>query len=318
MLEIQKPRIDMVEMSDDGRYGKFVVEPLERGFGTTLGNGLRRVLLNSLPGVSVDSVKIDGILHEFSTLPGIKEDVTEIILNLKNLTARLNCDENKIVTVSAQGPCDLIADMIQCDSEVEILNPDLHIATLGEDAKLDMEITLAKGRGYVPAEKKKQEATENIVGLLPVDSIFTPVLKVNYSVENTRVGQITDYDKLTLEIWTNGVVDAKEAISLAAKVFTEHLNLFVGLCEEGLNLEIMVENESKDREKIMEMTIEELDLSVRSFNCLKRAGIDSVEDLTKKTQNELAKVRNLGRKSLEEVLHKLESLGLSFVDDIEE
>lgn len=318
MLEIQKPTIEVDEFSSDGRYGKFVVEPLERGFGTTLGNSLRRVLLNSLPGVAPQSVKIDGVLHEFSTIPGVKEDVAEIILNLKSLTAKLNCEENKIVSIHAVGPCDVIADMIECDSEVEILNPDLHVATLDKDAHLDMEITLSTGRGYIPCEKNRQDAKQEIVGLLPMDSIYSPVLKVNYTIENTRVGQITDYDKLTLEVWTDGVIDAQEAVSLAAKVLTEHLNLFINLSEDGINMEIMVEQDDKDKEKALEMTIEELDLSVRSFNCLKRAGINTVGDLVKMTESEMIKVRNLGRKSLEEVLYKLDSLGLSLVSEDDE
>ena len=253
MIEFEKPRIDIEELSADGKYGRFVVEPLERGFGNTLGNSLRRVLLSSL----------DGVLHEFSTIPGVKEDVTEIVLNMKGLTAKLHCDGPKTVEISAEGPCIVTADSIKCDSEVEILNPDMHIATLGDDSKLVMEITLDKGRGYVPAERNKQISGNNVIGVLPVDSIYTPVLKVNYTVENTRVGQITDYDKLTLDIWTNGVINAQEAVSLAAKVLTEHLNLFVDLSDKGHSTEIMVEKDDKGKEKVLEMTIEELDLSVR-------------------------------------------------------
>ena len=278
MIEIEKPRIDTEVLSADGTYGKFVVEPLERGFGTTLGNSLRRVLLSSLPGVAVTSIKIDGVLHEFSTIPGVKEDVTEIVLNMKGLTAKLHCDGAKTVEISAEGPCEVTADSIKCDSEVEILNPEMHIATLGDGARLYMEITLDKGRGYISAERNKANMQNNVIGILPIDSIYTPVLKVNFGVENTRVGQITDYDKLTLEVWTNGVINAQEAVSLAAKVLTEHLNLFVDLSDKGYNTEIMVEKDDKGKEKVLEMTIEELDLSVRSFNCLKRAGINTVED----------------------------------------
>lgn len=311
MIEIEKPRIDTEELTPDGRHGKFVVEPLERGFGNTLGNSLRRVLLSSLEGVAVKSIKIDGVLHEFSTIPGVKEDVTQIVLNMKGLTAKLHSNSEKTVEINAVGPCEVTAASIMCDSEVEILNPEMHIATLGEGAKLFMEITLDKGRGYVPGERNKQLADENVIGLLPVDSIYTPVLKVNYTVENTRVGQITDYDKLTLDVWTNGVVNAQEAVSLAAKVLTEHLNLFVNLSDKGSSTEIMVEKDDKGKEKVLEMTIEELDLSVRSFNCLKRAGINTVEDLTNKSEEDMMKVRNLGRKSLEEVIFKLQSLGFN-------
>ena len=311
MIEIEKPKIETEILSNDGTYGKFVVEPLERGFGITLGNSLRRVLLSSLPGTAVTSLKIDGVLHEFSTAPGVKEDVTEIVLNMKGLTAKLHCDGPKTVEINAEGPCDVTADTIKCDSEVEILNPDMHIATLGDGAKLYMEITLDKGRGYVSAERNKANMNGNVIGMLPIDSIYTPVLKVNYNVENTRVGQITDFDKLTLEVWTNGVINAQEAVSLAAKVLTEHLNLFVDLSDKGYNTEIMVEKDDKGKEKVLEMTIEELDLSVRSFNCLKRAGINTVEDLISKSEDDMMKVRNLGRKSLEEVVQKLNSLGFS-------
>lgn len=310
MIEIEKPRINVDELSADGKYGRFVVEPLERGFGNTLGNSLRRVLLSSLEGVAVNSIKIDGVLHEFSTIPGVKEDVTEIVLNMKSLVAKLNSNGPKTVEIVAEGPCNVTADMIKCDSEVEILTPELHIATLGEDAKLNMEITLDKGRGYVPAEKNKALSGNNVIGVLPVDSIYTPVLKVNFTVDNTRVGQITDYDKLTLDVWTNGVITAQEAVSLAAKVICEHLNLFVDLSDRG-SQEIMVVKEDSGKEKALEMTIEELDLSVRSFNCLKRAGINTVEDLISKSEEDMMKVRNLGRKSLEEVMQKLQSLGFS-------
>ena len=311
MIEIEKPRIDTEELSSDGKYGIFVVEPLERGFGNTLGNSLRRVLLSSLEGVAVTSIKIDGVLHEFSTIPGVKEDVTEIVLNMKSLVAKLHSNGPKIVEISAEGPCEVTAESIKCDSEVEILNPELHIASLSADAKLNMEITLDKGRGYVPAERNKLIQGNEIIGVLPVDSIYTPVLKVNYTVDNTRVGQITDFDKLTLSVWTNGVINAQEAVSLAAKVLTEHLNLFVNLSDRGYNTEIMVEKDDKGKEKVLEMTIEELDLSVRSFNCLKRAGINTVEDLISKSEEDMMKVRNLGRKSLEEVVYKLDTLGFS-------
>ncbi len=309
MIEIEKPRIETQDLSADGTYGKFVVEPLERGFGTTLGNSLRRVLLSSLPGFAVTSIKIDGVLHEFSTIPGVKEDVTEIVLNIKGLTAKLYCDGPKTVVVDAEGPCIVTAGTIKCDSEVEILNPEMHIATLGEGAKLYMEIVLDRGRGYVPGERNKQNMASNVIGVLPVDSIYTPVSKVNYTVENTRVGQITDYDKLTIEVWTNGTITPQEAVSLAAKILTEHLNLFVDLSDRGYTAEIMVEKDDKGKEKVLEMTIEELDLSVRSFNCLKRAGINTVEDLINKSEDDMMKVRNLGRKSLEEVIQKLETLG---------
>ena len=311
MIEIERPKIEIAEISDNGTYGKFVVEPLERGFGTTLGNSLRRVLLSSLPGVAVKSIKIDGVLHEFSTIPGVKEDVTEIVLNIKGLVAKLHCDGPKTVEISAEGPCVVTADSIKSDSEVEILNPELHIATLGEGAKLYMELTLDKGRGYVSNERNKQNMQDAVIGEIAVDSIYTPVLKVNFNVESTRVGQSIDYDKLTLEVWTNGVINAQEAVSLAAKVLTDHLNLFVDLSDKGKSTEIMVEKDEGGKEKVLEMTIEELDLSVRSFNCLKRAGINTVEDLINRSEDDMMKVRNLGRKSLEEVIWKLASLGLS-------
>ena len=311
MIEIERPRIETGEISNDSTYGRFVVEPLERGFGTTLGNSLRRVLLSSLPGVAVKSIKIDGVVHEFSTIPGVKEDVTEIVLNIKGLIAKLHCDGPKTVEIAAEGPCVVTADSIKCDSEVEILNPDLHIATLGEGAKLYMEIVLDKGRGYVSGERNKQSMPQGVIGELAVDSIYTPVLKVNFNVEPTRVGQSIDYDKLTLEVWTNGVITAQEAVSLAAKVLTDHLTLFVDLSVKGKSTEIMVEKDDKGKEKVLEMTIEELDLSVRSFNCLKRAGINTVEDLLSKSEEDMMKVRNLGRKSLEEVIWKLASLGFN-------
>ena len=311
MIEIEKPRIETEELTEDGKHGRFVVEPLERGFGNTLGNSLRRVLLSSLEGCAVTSIKIDGVLHEFSTIPGVKEDVTEIVLNMKSVVAKLYETSPKVVEISAQGPCVVTAGDIICDSEFEILNPVQHIATLGEDAKLNMEITIDKGRGYIPAERNKLISGNNVIGVLPIDSIYTPVLKVNYTVDNTRVGQITDYDKLTLDVWTNGVINAQEAVSLAAKVLTEHLNLFVNLSDKASSAEVMVEKDDKGKEKILEMTIEDLDLSVRSFNCLKRAGINTVEDLINKSEEDMMKVRNLGRKSLEEVIQKLNSLGFS-------
>ena len=311
MMEIERPKIDTASLSADGRYGKFVVEPLERGFGTTLGNSLRRVLLSSLPGVAVTSIKIDGVVHEFSTIEGVKEDVTEIVLNVKGITAKLYSDTPKTVRIEASGEGEVTAGSIQQDAEIEVLNPDWHIATLADGAKLIMELVFDKGRGYVPAERNKQAAEQASLNALPVDSIYTPVLKVNYTVENTRVGQITDYDKLTLEVWTDGTISAKEAVSLAARIMTEHLNLFVTLSQEAMDAEIMVEKDDKGNEKALEMTIEELDLSVRSFNCLKRAGINTVEDLINKSEDEMMKVRNLGRKSLEEVMAKLDSLGFT-------
>ena len=317
MMEIERPKIDTANLSADGRYGKFVVEPLERGFGTTLGNSLRRVLLSSLPGVAVTSIKIDGVVHEFSTIEGVKEDVTEIVLNVKGITAKLYSDTPKTVRIEASGEGEVTAGSIQQDAELEVLNPDWYIATLADGAKLVMELTFDKGRGYVPAERNKLNAEQAPLGSLPVDSIYTPVLKVNYTVENTRVGQITDYDKLTLEVWTDGTISAQEAVSLAARIMTEHLNLFVTLSQEAMDAEIMVEKDDKGKEKALEMTIEELDLSVRSFNCLKRAGINTVEDLISKSEDEMMKVRNLGRKSLEEVVAKLDSLGFKLSKDDE-
>ena len=315
MIEIEKPKIETEILSEDGTHGKFVVEPLERGFGTTLGNSLRRVLLSSLPGVAATSIKIDGVVHEFSTVPGVKEDVTEIVLNIKGLIANLHCDGPKTVEISAEGPCNVTAGSIHCDSEVEILNPDMHIATLSDGAKLSMEITLDRGRGYISADRNKAKMVTNVIGELPIDSIYTPVLKVNYNVEPTRVGQSIDFDKLNLEVWTNGIISAQEAVSLAAKILTEHLNLFVDLSDAGSNTEIMVEKDDKGKERVLEMTIEELDLSVRSFNCLKRAGINTVEDLINKSEEEMMKVRNLGRKSLEEVIWKMNSLGFNLHKD---
>lgn len=309
MIEIEKPKIEAVEMSSDGTYGKFVVEPLERGYGTTLGNSLRRILLSSLPGAAATSVKIEGVLHEFSTVPGVVEDTTEIILNLKRLSLKIHSDEEKTLFVDAEGPRILKAADIQADSDVEVLNPDLHIATLAEGAKFYMEIKANRGRGYVTADRNKREDME--IGVIPIDSIYTPISRVNYSVENTRVGQVTNYDKLTLELWTDGSIRPDEAVSLAAKILNEHLMLFVGLTDKVKDTEIMVEKEDDKKEKVLEMTIEELDLSVRSYNCLKRAGINTVQELCSKTEEEMMKVRNLGRKSLEEVQEKLSELNLT-------
>ena len=309
MIEIEKPTIECIYSNEDPNYGKFVVEPLERGYGTTLGNSLRRILLSSLPGVAVTSVKIDGILHEFSTIPGVKEDVTEIILNLKKLAVKLNGENTKRVLINAIGPKEVTAADILGDSDVEIFNPELHIATLEENATLIMEINLARGRGYVPAEMNKDENTP--ISVIPTDSIFTPVRKVNFTVENTRVGQVTDYDRLVLEIWTDGSVTPSEGVSIGSKIMQEHLSLFVELTDSAEGMEIMVEKEENQKEKALEMTIEELELSVRSFNCLKRAAINTVEELTHRSEEDMMKVRNLGKKSLHEVKHKLEELGLS-------
>ena len=316
MIGIEKPKIETADLLQDGTYGKFIVEPLERGYGTTLGNSLRRVLLSALTGYAIISVKIDGTLHEFSTIPGVKEDVTEIVLNIKGLIAKIHGESPKTVYIEAEGEGQVTAGDIKADSEVEILNPSMHIATLDAHAKLYMEIVLDKGRGYVPAERNKL-SIQNIVGAIPVDSIFTPVLKVNYTVDNARVGQITDYDKLSLEVWTDGTISAKEAVSLAAKILNEHLNLFVDLSEEAASTEILVESGSGDDSRVLEMTIEELDLSVRSFNCLKRAGINTVADLINKSEDDMMKVRNLGKKSLEEVIQKLHSLGYNLNPDDE-
>ena len=307
IVEIEKARIECVEVGQNNCYGKFVVEPLERGFGHTLGNSLRRVLLSSLPGVAVSSVHIEGVQHEFSTVPGVKEDVTEIILNLKGLAVKMFTDNPKQVIVDVKGPCDLTAGDIKVDDEVEIINPEMHIATLNEDAHLQMQLMLEKGRGYVSADKNKNASMP--IGVIPMDSIFTPIRKVNYTVEDTRVGQITDYDKLTLEIWTNGTLKPEEAISGAAKILSEHLSLFVSLTDQVMPVS-MVQPEDDKKEKVLEMTIEELDLSVRAYNCLKRAGINSVAELVQRNQEDMMKVRNLGRKSLEEVEQKLEALGL--------
>ncbi len=309
MTEFEKPTIECVFSNEDPNYGKFIVEPLERGYGTTLGNSLRRILLSSLPGAAVTAVKIDGILHEFSTIPGAKEDVTEIILNLKKLAVRLNNDDTKKAIINVTGPKEVTAEDIVADSDLEIFNPDLHIATLEENATLIMEIDFAKGRGYVSADQNKTDETP--ISVIPVDSIFTPVRKVNYTVEDTRVGQVTDFDRLVLEIWTDGSITPTEGVSIGAKIMQEHLNLFIELTDVADTMEFMVEKEEDQKEKALEMTIEELELSVRSFNCLKRASINTVEELTRKTEDDMMKVRNLGKKSLDEVKNKLEELGLS-------
>ena len=313
MIEIEKPRIECQESPDDVSYGKFVVEPLERGYGTTLGNSLRRVLLSSLPGYAPTSIRIAGVQHEFSTIPGVKEDVTEIVLNVKGIIARLHCDGPKTVYIEAAGECEVTAGDIKADGEVEILNPELHIASLGPDGALSMEITLAHGRGYVPADKNK--SAQQVIGTIPVDSIYAPVLKVNYAVENTRVGNQTDFDKLTVEVWTDKTISARDALSLGAKILCDHFTLFTDLSDTIGNSCTVVEKEPERPDTVMKMTIEELDLSVRSFNCLKRANINTVEDLTNKTEEEMIKVRNLGRKSLEEVEHKLAMMGLSLASD---
>lgn len=316
MIEIEKPRIETLELSGDGTYGKFVMKPLERGYGTTLGNSMRRVLLSTLEGVAVTSVKIDGVVHEFSTIEGVKEDVTEIILNIKGLTALLHTNEPKKVLIEAEGPCVVTGASIKTDSEVEILNPDLYIATVGEGGKLVMELTLEMGRGYVPVERNK--ADKDVIGVIKVDSIFTPVLKCNYSVESTRVGHLIDYDALTLEVWTNGTIKANDAVSLSAKILRDHLALFLDLSDAANSEEsLLAEKGNRDKEKVLDMTIEELDLSVRSFNCLKRAGINTVQDLTNKTEEDMMKVRNLGRKSLEEVIAKLDSFGYALSKESE-
>lgn len=313
MIEIEKPRIECQESPDDISYGKFVVEPLERGYGTTLGNSLRRVLLSSLPGTAPTSIRITGVQHEFSTIPGVKEDVTEIVLNVKGIIARLHCDGPKTVYIEAAGECEVTAGDIKADAEVEILNPELHIASLGPDGALSMEITLAHGRGYVPADKNK--SAQQVIGTIPVDSIYAPVLKVNYAVENTRVGNQTDFDKLTIEVWTDKTISARDALSLGAKILCDHFTLFTDLSDTIGNSCTVAEKEPERPDTVMKMTIEELDLSVRSFNCLKRANINTVEDLTNKTEEEMIKVRNLGRKSLEEVEHKLAMMGLSLASD---
>lgn len=316
MIEMEKPNIVCEETSTDGTYGRFVVTPLERGYGTTLGNSLRRILLSSLPGAAATSIKIEGVQHEFSTIPGVKEDVTEIILNIKKMAVKLHSDSPKTVYIEAKGAGEITAGDIKTDADVEIFNPDLHIATLNDDARLYMEITLSKGRGYISSDKNKQNM-QPVIGVIPVDSIYTPVKKVNYTVENTRVGQYTDREKLMVELWTNGTIKPDEAISLAAKIMNDILRLFVDLSDDAKNTEVIVEPTESKKEKVLEMTIEELDLSVRSYNCLKRAGINTVEDLTNKSEEDMMKVRNLGRKSLEEVINKLEGLGLYLMKEEE-
>ncbi|HHU20434.1 MAG TPA: DNA-directed RNA polymerase subunit alpha [Bacilli bacterium] len=309
MIEIEKPKIETVHVNEDSTFGKFVIEPLERGYGTTLGNSLRRILLSSLPGAAITTVQIDGVLHEFSTIDGVVEDVTTIILNLKKLALNIYSEDVKTLEIDVQGEGVVTAADITYDSDVEILNPDLHIATLGSNGALRMKMTAEVGRGYRPAEVNNHDDLP--IGVIPVDSIFTPVSRATFQVENTRVGQITNYDKLTLDVWTDGSIRPEEAVSLGAKILTEHLNLFVGLTDEAQNAEIMIEKEEDQKEKVLEMTIEELDLSVRSYNCLKRAGINTVQELTTKTEDDMMKVRNLGRKSLDEVKNKLSDLDLS-------
>ena len=312
MFEFEKPRIDIINNSQDGTYALFVVEPLERGYGTTLGNSLRRILLSSLPGAAVSNIRVDGVLHEFSTIPGVKEDVTEIILNLKNLAIKNFSESNepKLAQIEKVGEGTIYARDIKVDADIEIMNPNMPVATLsgGKESKLSIELTITKGQGYVGADKNKD--SDQAIGLIPVDSLYTPVRKVNYTVENTRVGSVTDYDKLILDVWTNGATTPDDAVSLGAKILSEHLSLFVNLSEATRNAEIMIEKEEDKKEKVLEMSIEELDLSVRSYNCLKRAGINSVDDLASKTEEDMMKVRNLGRKSLEEVLKKMTDLGL--------
>ena len=313
MVEIEKPRIECIDSQEDVSYGKYIVEPLERGYGTTLGNSLRRILLSSLPGTAATSIKIAGAQHEFSTVPGVKEDVTEIVLNVKKIIAKLHCQGTKTVYIDAAGECEVTAGDIKADGEVEILNPEQHICSLGPDASFNMEITLSHGRGYVPSDKNK---TPNMpIGTIAVDSIYTPVYKVNYTVENTRVGNMTDYDKLTLEVWTDSTISARDAVSLGAKILSDHLSLFTNLSETVASKPTMAEKAETHRDKVLEMTIEELDLSVRSFNCLKRANINNVEDLISRTGEDMMKVRNMGRKSLEEVQNKLAMMGLSLASD---
>ena len=315
MIAIEKPSIECVDALDDGSYGKFVVEPLEIGYGTTLGNSLRRILLSSLPGTAATSIKIDGVQHEFSVVPGVKEDVTEIVLNVKGIIAKLHCPGEKTVSIEATGAGEVTAGDIRCDSEIEILNPELHLVTLMEDAKFNMELTFNHGRGYVPAEKNKP--AQSVIGLIPVDSIYTPIHKVNYVVENTRVGNMTNFDKLTLEVFTDKTITARDAISLSAKILTDHLSLFVDLSDEIGAKTTVVEKSETPQDKVLEMTIEELDLSVRSFNCLKRAGINTVADLVNTTEEDMMKVRNLGRKSYEEVVKKMADMGLNLVKESE-
>ena len=314
MIEIEKPQIECIETPGDASYGKYVIEPLERGYGTTLGNALRRILLSSLPGTAATSIKIAGVQHEFSTVPGVKEDVTEIVLNVKSLLTKLHCEGTKTVYIEASGPCEVTAGDIKSDGEVEVLNPELHLATLDVGATLSMEITLSHGRGYVSAKQNKA-MRPNVIGVIPIDSIYSPVYKVNYSVENTRVGASSDYDKLTLEVWTDTTITARDAVSLAAKILCDHFALFTDLSDTLGDKSTVVEKATDSKDKMLELTIEELDLSVRSFNCLKRANINTVEDLISKTEDEMMKVRNLGRKSLEEVINKLAMMGLSLASE---
>lgn len=313
MVEIEKPRISCVDSPENPAYGKYVVEPLERGYGTTLGNSLRRVLLSSLPGTAATSVKIAGVQHEFSTIPGVTEDVTEIVLNVKKIIAKLHCQGLKTVYIDAVGPCEVTAGDIKADGEVEIVNPELHICTLGPDATFNMEIVLSHGRGYVSADRNKTAQT--VIGVIPIDSIYTPVYKVNYTVENTRVGNMTDYDKLTLEVWTDSTISARDAVSLGAKILSDHLGLFTNLSDTVTSSSTVVDKPESTSNKILQMTIDELDLSVRSFNCLKRANINTVEDLINKTGEDMMKVRNMGKKSLDEVQKKLEMMGLSLASE---
>ena len=313
MIDIEKPKIEIAEISEDNRYGKFICEPLERGYGTTFGNSLRRMLLSSLEGAAITSIRIDGVLHEFSTIPGVRDDVTNIVLNLKELCLKMAGNEPRIIRIDVEGEKEVTAADIICDADIEILNPDLHIATVNEDGKLKIEMTVERGRGYVPADKNK--SAQQVIGTIPVDSIYAPVLKVNYAVENTRVGNQTDFDKLTVEVWTDKTISARDALSLGAKILCDHFTLFTDLSDTIGNSCTVVEKEPERPDTVMKMTIEELDLSVRSFNCLTRANINTVEDLTNKTEEEMIKVRNLGRKSLEEVEHKLAMMGLSLASD---
>ena len=314
MIEIEKPQIECIETPGDASYGKYVIEPLERGYGTTLGNALRRILLSSLPGTAATSIKIAGVQHEFSTIPGVKEDVTEIVLNVKSLLTKLHCEGTKTVYIEAAGPCEVTAGDIKSDGEVEVLNPELHLATLDVGATLSMEITLSHGRGYVSADRNKAQRP-GVIGVIPIDSIYTPVYKVNYTVEKTRVGNLSDFDKLTLEVWTDSTISARDAVSLGAKILCDHFALFTDLSDTLDGRPIVVEKSADPQSTVLDMTIEELDLSVRSFNCLKRANINTVADLISKTEDEMMKVRNLGRKSLEEVIGKLEAMGLSLADE---
>ena len=314
MIEIEKPQIECIETPGDASYGKYVIEPLERGYGTTLGNALRRIMLSSLPGTAATSIKIAGVQHEFSTIPGVKEDVTEIVLNVKSLLTKLHCEGTKTVYIEAAGPCEVTAGDIKSDGEVEVLNPELHLATLDVGATLSMEITLSHGRGYVSADQNKAQRP-GVIGVIPIDSIYTPVYKVNYTVENTRVGSMSDFDKLTLEVWTDSTISARDAVSLGAKILCDHFALFTDLSDTLDGRPIVVEKSADPQSTVLDMTIEELDLSVRSFNCLKRANINTVADLISKTEDEMMKVRNLGRKSLEEVIGKLEAMGLSLADE---